>query len=45
VRSWRHIAIGGGLFVFALALRLHFFCGFILADDMIEVTMLRMITF
>ena len=31
--------------MFALALRLHFFCGFILADDMIEVPMLRMITF
>ena len=45
MRSWCHIAIGGGLFVFALALRLHFFCGFILADDMIEVPMLRMITF
>jgi hypothetical protein len=45
VRSWRHIAIGVGLFAFALALRLHFFNGFVLGDDPIEVPMLRTITF
>lgn len=33
---WVHVAAGGGLFLLGLALRLHFFCGFVLGDDPIE---------
>ena len=35
-RRWKHLAVGGALFLFALALRLHFFNGFILGDDPVE---------
>jgi hypothetical protein len=41
--AWPRIAIGCALFAFALALRLHFFCGFILADDGQEVPMMQTI--
>jgi hypothetical protein len=33
---WIHVAVCGALFLFALALRLHFFCGFVLGDDPVE---------
>jgi len=33
---WVHVAACGALFLLALALRLHFFCGFVLGDDPIE---------
>ena len=33
---WVHVAVAGALFLVALALRVHFFCGFILGDDPIE---------
>jgi hypothetical protein len=38
-----HVAVCGALFLFALALRLHFFCGFILGDDPIEFAALMSI--
>jgi tetratricopeptide (TPR) repeat protein len=41
--AWPRIALGCGLFAFALALRLHFFCGFILADDGQEFPMMKTI--
>ena len=40
---WIHGAVCGALFLFALALRLHFFCGFILGDDPIEFAALTSI--
>ena len=33
---WVHVAAAAALFLFALALRLHFFCGFVLGDNPIE---------
>lgn len=35
-RRWPQVAVGGALFLFALALRLTFFCGFVLGDDLVE---------
>ena len=33
---WIHVAVAGALFLLALVLRVHFFCGFVLGDDPIE---------
>jgi len=33
---WVHVAVAGALFLLALVLRVHFFCGFVLGDDPIE---------
>ena len=33
---WIHVALAGALFLLALLLRVHFFCGFVLGDDPIE---------
>ena len=40
---WVHVAAGGALFLLALALRLHFFCGYVLGDDPIEYAALMSI--
>jgi hypothetical protein len=40
---WGHVAAGGALFLLALALRLHFFCGYVLGDDPIEFAALMAI--
>ena len=33
---WVHVVVASALFLVALALRVHFFCGFVLGDDPIE---------
>jgi hypothetical protein len=35
-RRWAHVVIASALFLLALLLRIHFFCGFVLGDDPIE---------